>query len=81
MTPSTKRLREQLRWCHLTGQALGGMCVWDVRGSGAFVCGYWCANKHVCVPTCVTVYTCVLYVCMFSEYVLCENTIACVCTC
>ena len=22
----------------------------DVRGSGAFVCGHWCAYEHVCVP-------------------------------
>ena len=55
--------------------------MWDVRGSGAFMCGYWSGYKHVCVPTCVTVYICVLYVYMFSECVLCENTIACVCTC
>ena len=38
-------------------------------------------HMSMCVPTCVTVYTCVLSVCMFSECVLCENTIACVCTC
>ena len=77
MTPSTKCLHEELRRV----PSHWGSSWRYVRGSSAFVCGYWCVYKHVCVPTCVTVYTCALSVCMFSEYVLCENTIVCVCTC
>ena len=42
--------------------------MWDVRGSGAFVCGHWCVYEHVCVP---------MYASMLSLY-MCY---ACMCTC
>ena len=52
--------------CHLVGHALGGTCVGgDVRGSGAGMCGHWCAYKHVCVP---------MYASMFSLYMCCACT-------
>ena len=41
------------------------VCVWDVRGSDAFMCGHWCAYKHVCVPmyaSMLSLYMC--YACM-----------------
>ena len=50
MIPSTKYLHEEQRRVPSHWASFEGTCVWDVRGSSAFVCGHWCAYEHVCVP-------------------------------
>ena len=51
MTPSTKCLNEELtRVPSYWASSWRYVCVCHVRGSSAYVCGHWCAYKHVCVP-------------------------------
>ena len=54
MTPFAKCLREELRSVpYHKGKLLIHKCVWNVKGRRAFVCGHWCACKHVCECPCV----------------------------